>query len=410
MYCKNLKILLCLIVILFGNFLNAEDAMVNRVTGLFYLDGKPIEIEIKNDKIVALNRFDGGRHIPDLFVAPGFIDNQINGYVTVGFSSPGLTVEGIRKATHALWQAGVTTYLPTVITSTHERLIENFIVLARAADDGEIGLSVPGFHLEGPYISSIDGYRGAHNKEWVRPPDWQEFLQINNAANNKIVQVTLAPETEGAMDLLRKCVEMNIVVALGHHNASAEEIMQAVDAGARISTHLGNGCANMIHRHLNPLWPQLADDRLMASIIVDGFHLRPEEVQVFYKVKGPALLILTSDVTKLAGMPPGEYTYDGRTVELTSDGMVRFPEQKVLAGAASPITRGVGNIMRFTNCSLAEAVHMATRNPARLYGLDDRGEIKPGKRADLVLFTVENGNILVKQTILAGKVVYDATE
>jgi N-acetylglucosamine-6-phosphate deacetylase len=210
------------------------------------------------------------------------------------------------------------------------------------------------------------------------------------------------------MDFLRRCVELNIVVALGHHNASAETIRQAVDAGARIATHLGNGCANMIHRHQNPLWPQLADERLMASIIVDGFHLRPEEVQVFYKSKGPENLILTSDVTKLAGMPPGEYTYDGRTVELTPEGMVRFPEQKVLAGAASPITRGVGNIMRFTRCSLAEAVHMATRNPARFYGLEDRGEIKPGKRADLVVFTIENGEVVVKKTILAGKVVFPA--
>ena len=120
---------------------------------------------------------------------------------------------------------------------------------------------------------------------------------------------------------------------------------------------------------------------LMAGLIVDGFHLRPEEVQTFYKVKGPERVILTSDVTKLAGMPPGEYTWDEKTVVLTPEGVIRYPAQNVLAGAAAPIITGVANIMRFTQCSLADAIHMASRNPARLHGLDDRGEIRPGRRA-----------------------------
>jgi N-acetylglucosamine-6-phosphate deacetylase len=395
-------------LLLHYNVLLGGEPIVSSIEGLFYLDGAPVRIEINNGKIFSLTTIDEEKKLPGVYIAPGFIDNQINGYVSVGFSSPGLTVDGIRKATQALWQAGVTTYLPTVITNTHDRLMENFAILARALHDDEIGRSIPGFHLEGPYISPVDGYRGAHNQQWVRLPDWQEFMQIYEAAEYKILQVTIAPEMEGAMDFIGNCVNRNIIVALGHHNASAEEIKQAIDAGARIATHLGNGCANMIHRHQNPLWPQLADDRLMASIIVDGFHLRPEEVKVFFRAKGSENLILTSDVTKLAGMPPGEYTYDGRTVELTPEGMVRYPAQNVLAGAASPITKGVGNIMRFTGCSLADAVHMASRNPARLYGFDDRGEITPGKRADLVLFAVENEQLVIKKTIIAGKIVFSA--
>ena len=223
----------------------------------------------------------------------------------------------------------------------------------------------------------------------------------------RILQVTVAPEIDGAMEFIQKCVRQGIIVALGHHNGSADEIKQAIDSGASIATHLGNGCANMIHRHNNPLWPQLADDRLMASIIVDGFHLRPEEVQVFFKAKGVERIVLTSDVTKLAGMPPGLYNYDGREVVLTPDGMVKFPAQNVLAGAASPISKGVGNIIRFTQCSLAEAIHMTSRNPARLCGLNKRGEIRPGNRADLILFTMDNGKMVIKKTIIAGEVVYD---
>jgi len=401
---------LLLMTALSANSSSGSGKAVNKVEGLFYLDGTPVAIEITGTKITRVTRMDHSNagSVPEVYIAPGLIDNQVNGYVTIGFSSPGLTEEGVVKATQALWRVGVTTYLPTVITTTHERLMENFAVLARATHNPEVALSVPGFHLEGPYISPVDGFRGAHNKLWVRPPDWQEFVEVNRAAEGKILQVTLAPEIEGAMDFLRHCVQEGIVVALGHHNASAEVIKQAIDEGAAIATHLGNGCANMIHRHKNPLWPQLADDRLMASLIVDGFHLRPEEVQVFFKTKGPQRVILTSDVTKLAGMPPGKYSYDGREVVLTPDGMVKYPAQNVLAGAASPVIKGVGNIMRFTQCSLAEAIHMASRNPARLYGLDDRGEIKPGKRADLIVFTLQKNVLTIQKTILAGEVVYSA--
>jgi len=389
---------------------DADDRTATKVEGLFYLDGKPVSIEIVDgyiSRITPKNKLDDPE-FSDVYVAPGLIDNQINGYVSVGFSSPGLTVEGVRKATHALWKVGVTTYLPTVITSSHERLMENFTVLARAAQEPDIGLSVPGFHLEGPYISPEDGYRGAHHRPWVRPPDWQEFLAVYEAADQKILQVTLAPEIEGAIDFIHRCTDRGIVAGLGHHNAPTDIIKQACDAGANVSTHLGNGCANMIHRHDNPLWPQLADDRLIASIIVDGFHLRPEEVQVFYKVKGPERTVLISDMVKLAGMPPGEYSYDNRDVVLTPEGMIKFPAQNVLAGASLPISTGVGNVMRFTGCSLADAIHMASRNTARLHGLSDRGEIKIGKRADLILFTLEEGALSINKTIIAGKEVYTA--
>lgn len=407
---KTKVALLCLgLAILFVVSINFAAEKQKSVEGLFYLDKMPVTIEIVDGKISKIIRKKSvdDPNMADVYVAPGLIDNQVNGYMSVSFTGEGLTVEGVRKATRALWKAGVTTFLPTLTTNSHERLLENFSVLATAVQDPEIGQSIPGYHLEGPYISPVDGYRGAHLKQFVRPPDWQEFMQFYQAADGKILQVSLAPEIDGAFDFIRKCIDKGIVVALAHHNAPADIVKKAVDAGAAISTHLGNGCANMIHRHNNPLWPQLADDRLMASIIVDGHHLRPEEVQVFYKVKGPERTIITSDVTSLAGMPPGEYTTRGRTVVLTPDGMIKFPAQNVLAGSASPITRGVGNIMRFTQCSLADAIHMASRNQARLYGLSDRGEIRPGKRADLILFRLENSEVKIIKTIVAGKVVFE---
>ena len=172
-----------------------------------------------------------------------------------------------------------------------------------------------------------------------------------------------------------------------------------------MSTHLGNGCANMINRHKNPLWPQLADDRLTACLIVDGFHLNKQEVQTFYKVKGNDNTIIVSDALDLAGLEPGEYTRWERTVVLTPN-VVKFPAENVLAGAASPISSCVGNMMRFTGCNLAEAIQMSSTNQARLFGLNDLGEIGEGKRADLILFSIEDGALVIQQTMVAGEVVY----
>jgi len=338
------------------------------------------------------------------YIAPGLIDLQINGFVGVDFSDQDLTIDDLHKATKALWKVGVTTFLPTVITNDQKSLKKSFLILASALDDEEIGLSIPGFHLEGPYISPVQGYRGAHLEKYIRIPDWDEFSKLQKAAHNRISLITIAPEVNGAISFIRKCTETGVVVSLGHHNGSAEIIKQAADAGASMSTHLGNGCANAIDRHDNPLWPQLAEDRITATIIADGFHLNKAEVQCFYKMKGVENTILVSDALDLAGLPPGEYTRGERIVLLTPD-VVKFPAENCLAGAATPISTCVLNIMKFTDCSLGNAIQMATTNPARLLGLHDIGEIKQGKRADLILFAIEDNRIVIQKTIVAGKIV-----
>ncbi len=380
--------------------------------GLLYSDHSPVSIEIadgKINKIRKIKKLSGDNK--GTFIAPGFIDTQVNGYAGVSFSlsGGGLTLDGVKKATRALWEAGVTTYLPTLTTNSQDTLLKNFTILAKAKEDPDLHGSIAGFHLEGPYISPEDGYRGAHPDEFVRKPDWNEFMELYEASGKNILQVTVAPEIEGAMEFISQCQETGILVGLGHHNASAGIIKEAVDRGAIIATHLGNGCANMINRHLNPLWPQLSDDRLMISIICDGFHLRPEEINVFYKVKGPEKTIIVSDVTGYAGLAPGEYiTSTGDTVELTPEGMMIFPAQNVLYGSASPITKGVGHIMEVTGCNLRQAIRMSSTNPAALYGLKDRGKIKPGLRADLILFSLNDNKIEILKTIVEGEVVYES--
>lgn len=382
--------------------------------GLFYLDHSPVRIEIKDGKIEKINRLEKtAKENENIYIGPGLIDVQVNGYQGHSFSSANkeLSPEAIMQITKSLWKAGVTTYLPTLTTNDRNVFLKNFAILADVKDDEALLGSIPGFHLEGPYISPVDGYRGAHALKYVRPPDWEEFMEFYKASKGNIITVTLAPEVEGAMEFISKCQDLGIIVALGHHNGSAEQIREAIDRGARIATHLGNGLANTINRHINPLWPQLYDDRFMINIICDGFHLQPEQIGVFYKIKGPSKTIIISDVTSFGGLPPGIYLNSiNDTLELTPQGAVIYPAQQVLGGSAVAMTQGVGNLIKYTGCSLGDAFRTASTNPAQLYKLEDRGEIKPGMRADIILFKLEDFKLNIIKTIVKGKIVYEATE
>jgi N-acetylglucosamine-6-phosphate deacetylase len=380
------------------------------IEGIHYETGKPVRIEIINGLIGSIVEEKGSKNEDlHLFVAPGFIDNQINGFAGVDFSGANLSTDDVNFAVRALWREGVTSFLPTLITNFHDNLIKNLKILYEAlCRDEQIRDSIPGFHLEGPYISPEEGFRGCHPLKYIRKPSWEDFLLYQKAAGGKIIQITIAPEMEGAMEFISLCARNGIVVALGHTNASSEKIQQAVDRGARLSTHLGNGCANLIHRHKNPIWPQLANDLLTTSVIADGHHLLPEELQVFYKVKGPDKIILTSDVIYLSGMAPGKYMFLESEVILTQEGMLLNPELHCLAGASFPLKKGIENMMKFTDCSLKNAINMATGNVATLYGLDNRGKIFPGKRADLILFEREGNQLKIDKTYLSGKLVYQA--
>lgn len=377
-----------------------------KIQGYLYSDGKPVSIEVVNGKIVKIKRISLNPDLPKIYIAPGLIDIQINGYMGVDFSGQNLTKEDLKGAIKSLWKVGVTSFLPTVVPNEPSRMINSFSILSELTKDEEIRKSIPGFHLEGPYISPEQGYRGAHLEKYIRKPDWNEFAKFQEAAQNNIKLITVAPEVEGTIPFIQKCVQSGLTVSLGHHNGTTESIEAAVAAGASMSTHLGNGCANIINRHLNPLWPQLANDKLTAGIIVDGFHLTKEEVQCFYKMKGYDKTILVSDAIDLAGLPPGEYIRREKKLLLTTDNVVKFPAENVLAGAANPISICVGNVMKFTGCSLSNAIGMASSNPAKLLGLDELGEIKTGKRADLILFRMDENKIVVMKTMLSGKIVY----
>lgn len=376
-----------------------------------YETGRRTGIVIENGLITDIIEIhDDGEPGHDIFVAPGLVDNQVNGYRGVDFSSEGLTTRMMKETVNSIAKDGVTTFLPTIITNSHSALLSNFRSIAVTLEDESVKNVVPGFHLEGPYISPEPGFYGCHPAEFIRKPSWSEFLEYQEAALGKIIQVTIAPETEGALNFVSRCRENNITVGIGHTNASARQIQDAARLGATISTHLGNGCANLINRHLNPIWPQLASDLLTPSVIADGHHLPGEVIVVYFRVKGPDNIIITSDVNHLIGLPPGKYNFVGSEVVMTPDGVVKNPVLNCLAGASLPLKTGVGNMMRFTGCSLGQAINMASRNPARINNLNDRGTLSPGMRADLILFRHDDFKINILQTRVRGEIVYSSDE
>jgi N-acetylglucosamine-6-phosphate deacetylase len=267
--------------------------------------------------------------------------------------------------------------------------------------------SVLGFHLEGPWLSAEDGPRGAHPVAHCRDPEWHDFRRLQDAADGDVILVTLAPERAGAISFINRLNASGVTVALGHTAADRTTILAAVDAGAKLSTHLGNAAHNLLQRHHNYLWDQLGEDRLFASVIVDGHHLPPHLVDIFLRVKGPERTVLISDAVALTGMPPGVYDAGYRQFEVRADGFIGVLGEPRLAGSGLLLPRGVENAVRFTRCLRRAAWRSASAVPAALLGLSARiGSLVPGAEASLVRFTWNDGGIDVRETILAGQTVF----
>jgi N-acetylglucosamine-6-phosphate deacetylase len=349
---------------------------------------------------------------PDLWLAPGFCDVQINGYASHDFNASVWGQNGsIEPALYALCgllaRAGTSLFCPTITTNSHQAIRDSLADIAhRLETDPNLELSIPGIHVEGPYIAPEDGPRGAHPLEFVRDPDWDEFQRWQEAAGGRIKIFTLAPERPGALRFIERLAETGVVAAIGHTAAEPEQIRDAVDAGARLSTHLGNGAHSLIRRHPNYIWEQLADDRLAASIITDGHHLPPSVAKCIARVKGPEQLLLVSDAVSLGGLPPGLY-HEGR-YEVLPTGKVTLAGTPYLAGAGHLLDTCVANAARFTDLSLAEVVGAVSANPARLLGLSGRkGKLAVGHDADLTLFRVrDDGPIEVAATFTSGERLY----
>jgi N-acetylglucosamine-6-phosphate deacetylase len=261
-------------------------------------------------------------------------------------------------------------------------------IAAARESSAVVARQFPGIHVEGPFLSPHDGPRGAHPLEFIRSPDWDEFQRLQEAADGLIRILTMSPEHDGSNEFIRRVADSGVIVSIGHSDATAEQIRAAADAGARMCTHLGNGCHPLIHRHDNNIWPQLADDRLAAGMIVDGHHLPPDVVKTFIRAKSTCKAILVSDMSGLAGLPPGRYPSELCELEILPSGkLVVAGQNEILAGASLPLGTCMANAMAFAGVTLPEAIAMTVYNPAKLLDTSiPKDSLAPGSEVELVLF------------------------
>jgi N-acetylglucosamine-6-phosphate deacetylase len=347
-----------------------------------------------------------------VFLSPGWIDLQVNGFAGVDYNSPASSPEHIGHSIREMFRTGVTRFFPTVITGSPEDITGALANLAKVKEEIAEGPAMEAFHLEGPYISPEDGPRGAHPARWARPPDLDEFRRFQDAARGNIRLVTLSPEWPQAPRFIEAIVSQGIVASIGHTKATAEQISDAASAGATLSTHLGNGAHPVLPRR-NYIWDQLADDRLAASFIVDGIHLSRSFLNVALRAKGLERSILVTDAVMPAGCAPGRYRLGEIEVELHTDGSVRLLGGTRLAGSALQMHRAIAIVMSEAGLSLRDAVTLATRNPARVGRIPSRQRgLVPGERADLVRFRYDETarEIHVLETYLSGRLVFTNPE
>jgi len=369
----------------------------------------PVDIIVENGKIIQIVPCDKGSSCDfggtELFLCSGFFDPQVNGFAGVDFNSPHLTTEGFHQAARSLAATGVTRFLPTLITSSHERMVHQLKIITEAIrDDSLLQKMCLGIHLEGPYISPENGPRGVHPQAFVRLPQWKELERFQEACEGRIKCVTLAPEVEGAIPFIEKAVNCGVVIGIGHTNASDEVIEEAVQAGARLSCHLGNATLKPLPRHQNPIQKQLVLDQLMASIIVDGTHLPPDIVKHYVRAKGLERILLTTDSMAGAKASPGRYTLGDLEVEVGTDRIARLLGASRLAGSTLTMDRAITNVIRFAEIDLLSAIQIAAKNATKLFP-EVRGEIIPGNSADLVLFEYKE-DLVIQATWIDGEKIF----
>jgi len=299
----------------------------------------------------------------------GLVDLQVNGYKGINFSDINLTRDDFVQACRGMLGAGTTAFLPTMITSAAEVYEHNLPIMAAVIESTEFRGRLLGIHIEGPFISSQKGARGAHHPEWTAKPDVAYLDKLIGWAQGKVRLLTISAELAGAETLARHAKGRGITVSLGHQMATDKDLRRLVEAGASSLTHLGNGVPAMLDRHENPIWAALANDDLVAMIITDGHHLPASVVKTIIRAKGVDRCVVVSDASSLAGLGPGAYKVLGDRVVLEESGRLHSPDTGYLAGSSSTMLECMNRLASLNVVSADELVLMAFENPLKLIGL-----------------------------------------
>ncbi len=379
------------------------------ITGYSVFTGKPLSITIKEgivSQVTSLPSQADHKALP--LIAPGFFDIQVNGYVGKDYSTA-LKIKDIEQLISHIAKGGVTQHIPTIITNSEENILKNIKAIVNAKEASNmIRNALPAIHIEGPFISPREGARGVHNPSYIRSANIDEFIRWQEAARGSIKIVTLSPEDDQALEFIKYVSKLGVIVAIGHTDVSPGQIEKAIDAGATLSTHLGNGSPSMIPRLENFIYKQLSDDRMNISIIADGFHLPSFVLDCFTRCKGKEKTILVSDVASLAGSTPGRYTWNGMDIEVHDDGHMGLYGTSNLAGASLLLDSCVANLVKCSSFTLEESVRCATVNPRTLTGISTwDNQPKVGDPANFTIFTYDAGLIRIKKTILQEHILFD---
>jgi len=358
-------------------------------------DGSIVEITSRAQRETPANTVDLG----DGIISPGFLDLHIHG----GAGSDVMDEDGVRVVSRFLSHHGVTSYLPTTVTAPVEKTLSALDHIAASIEQPNAAGARPvGIHLEGPFISHAR--RGVHPKKDLLKPSVQMFNRFWQAARGHVRMMTIAPELDGAIELIAEAASRGVLISVGHSDALMDSVRVAIDAGARHVTHTFNAMRPLDHRSPGILGAALTDARLSADIIADGIHTDPSIVRLFLRAKGPDAAVLITDGLSAAGMPDGHYHLGSLEVDVKDGHCIADGR---LAGSVLTLDRAVRNTIRFAQWNLQDSVALASLNPARAAGLSDVGILKPGARGD---FAVLSPSGEVKKTIIAGKLIEEQGE
>lgn len=382
--------------------------MKETITCIDCHSNKGVRISLENNRVVSKTYEETD---PDstkkLFVGHGLIDLQVNGYCGVDFNTFPILESDFLKVIETLTKLGVTSFYPTVITNSDDNilaLLKNIHELCEK--NPTIHSFVGGIHLEGPFISKAEGAKGAHDNKYIKAPDWNLFQKFQEASGHRIKIITMSPEWSNSTSFIKNCIDKNVIVALGHTVASPEQINAAALAGASMSTHLGNGAPLELARNSNFIFEQLANNKLTASLIADGFHLPDSFLKIALTTKKDKI-VLVSDSTMFADMKPGIYkTHIGGDVVLEENGRLStLANNKILAGAAVPLLFCINKLIKSNLVSMNDAWSLGSVRPKHLVSNYNKDLINDAT-TDFVLFELLNGEIKIKEVFKNNKRVY----
>jgi N-acetylglucosamine-6-phosphate deacetylase len=333
----------------------------------------------------------------DCVLAPGLFDVHIHGGANCDVMRS--SAEELKLFERFLAGHGVTGYFPTTVSAPLDITLTALERLADAIDGADAGggrARPLGIHLEGPFLSHVR--RGVHPPEDLLPPRLSTFDKFWQAARGHVRMMTIAPELEGAEEVIAEATKRGVSISIGHSDADLESARRGVRAGARHATHTFNAMRPLDHREPGILGEVLTNDRLTAEVIADGIHVDPRIVKLLFRAKGDENLVLVTDAISATGMPDGHYRLGTLEVEL-KDGKCTHDGR--LAGSVLTMDRAIRNLMQFADLELQPALRAATMNPAKAAGMSNKGVIEPGADADLVVIA-PNGEI--RATVVKGVV------